>query len=158
MKRLVLKNIVGWFLVHMIVSIGVALIPTQQLRRIRPYFRNFRNEADVLKRYLHIRRWKDQLPESSQFLFLSYDKSHFNEHTEDLVERFLLEVNRAELTHWLSMAPFPLFFLWNPPRYRAIHVVYAVISNLPFILVQRYNRIRLERVLKKMNQRHSKMP
>ena len=67
MKRLVLKNIVGWFLVHMIASIGVALIPTQQLRRIRPYFRNFRNEADVLKRYLHIHRWKDHYPKVLNF-------------------------------------------------------------------------------------------
>lgn len=45
----------------------------------------------------------------------------------------------------MSAAPF--FFLWNPVALGAAMVVYALVANAPCLLVQRYNRARLLRLL-----------
>jgi len=60
-----------------------------------------------------------------------------------------IETRRAELTHWLLMVPAPFFFLWNPAWAGWVMIVYALLANCPFIMIQRYNRPRLERVLRK---------
>jgi hypothetical protein len=41
---------------------------------------------------------------------------------------------------------FPIFFLWNPPWACAVVEAYGVAANLPFIIVQRYNRAGLLRI------------
>ena len=63
------------------------------------------------------------------------------------LERFAVETRRAELGHWLAAAGGPLFVLWNPPPIAVVMVVYGVAVNLPFIAIQRYNRLRIARVL-----------
>lgn len=62
----------------------------------------------------------------------------------------MIETQRAELTHWFLIPPAFLFFLWNPAWAGWVMVIYALVVNLPFIMIQRYNRPRLERVLKKI--------
>jgi glycosyl-4,4'-diaponeurosporenoate acyltransferase len=60
---------------------------------------------------------------------------------------FRAETRRAELGHWSAMACGPLFVLWNPPAVAAVMVVYGVVVNAPFIAIQRFNRLRIGRVL-----------
>ena len=62
---------------------------------------------------------------------------------------FLMETNRAELTHWISILP-SILFIWNSPSIGVWMVIYAIIANVPFILVQRYNRIRIHQVVLKL--------
>jgi glycosyl-4,4'-diaponeurosporenoate acyltransferase len=81
--------------------------------------------------------------------YKSFPKKHLGEKNEPYFNSFLTETCRAELTHWIIMLFAPLFFLWNKPGVGLIMVFYALIENLPLILAQRYNRIRLKRVLEK---------
>ena len=48
------------------------------------------------------------------------------------------------------MACSPLFVLWNPPLAAGILVTYGVLVNLPFIVIQRYNRIRTTALLERL--------
>jgi glycosyl-4,4'-diaponeurosporenoate acyltransferase len=64
------------------------------------------------------------------------------------LKTFLNETKRAELTHWLAMVPVPVFFLWNIWWVGLIMIGYALIANLPCIMLQRFNRARISRVLK----------
>ncbi|MDG0792194.1 hypothetical protein OMP38_15960 [Cohnella ginsengisoli] len=64
---------------------------------------------------------------------------------------FAAETKRAELTHWLSILPAPLFFLWNPVWVGWIMVLYAAAFNLPIIVVQRYNRGRIDAIVSASN-------
>ena len=41
----------------------------------------------------------------------------------------------------------PVFVLWNPPLAAALLSAYGVVVNLPFIMIQRYNRFRIAAVL-----------
>ena len=55
----------------------------------------------------------------------------------------------AELVHWAIPTITPAFALWNPPLLSAAMAAYAVAANAPCIAVQRYNRARIARVLRR---------
>ncbi|MFF2089330.1 hypothetical protein [Paenibacillus sp. NPDC058174] len=94
-----------------------------------------------------IQLWKDRLPEGSGLFKKGFSKKRLSSRDPSYYDKFALEARRGEWTHWLSMVPAPLFFLWNEQIFGWLMVGYGVIANLPFIMVQRYNRLRLERIL-----------
>ena len=65
----------------------------------------------------------------------------------DYLRRFIRETWRGELCHWVALGCAPVFFLWNPWWADLIMVGYGLLANLPCILAQRYNRLRLQRLL-----------
>jgi glycosyl-4,4'-diaponeurosporenoate acyltransferase len=65
------------------------------------------------------------------------------------LEAYVRETRRAELGHWLAMGLSPVFFLWNPWYVAAGLVACALAGNGPCVASQRYNRLRLQRVLAK---------
>ncbi|MEA5061120.1 MAG: hypothetical protein VB015_01720 [Erysipelotrichaceae bacterium] len=64
--------------------------------------------------------------------------------------QFLIESARGELTHWLAILPFWVFGFFAPSYIIPIMLAYALIVNLPCIIVQRYNRPRIKKLLKMM--------
>jgi glycosyl-4,4'-diaponeurosporenoate acyltransferase len=65
----------------------------------------------------------------------------------DYLDRFARETSRAEFGHWLTWALALTFFLWTPWQMGLFMVVYGGLINVPFILIQRYNRARLRRFI-----------
>ncbi len=98
---------------------------------------------------LRVKRWKDRLPEAGTFFAGGFSKRTVATRDPVYLERFVVETRRAEVTHWLVMAIAPVFVLWNPWWLVAIMFVYAFVANVPCLLVQRYNRMRLYRVLER---------
>ncbi len=106
----------------------------------------FEHNATVYHRF-RIQVWKDQLPEAGASLPGGFSKRQLRERKESYLLRFQLETCRAEFSHWLSWLLALTFFTWTPWWIAIIMLVYGGITNLPFILIQRYNRARLNRVL-----------
>lgn len=98
-------------------------------------------------RWLHIKAWKDLLPEAGGLFTGGFSKRTVTRHDREHLERFLRETRRAELAHWPILALGPTFVAWMPWWLALAMVGYAVAANVPCILVQRYNRARLERML-----------
>jgi glycosyl-4,4'-diaponeurosporenoate acyltransferase len=96
---------------------------------------------------LAIARWKGWLPEGGAVFRGGFDKRELRSATTDDLERYRRETRRAELGHWLAIVPLPLFVLWNPPFLWPAMAAYAIVVNGPCIVAQRYNRLRLSRVL-----------
>jgi glycosyl-4,4'-diaponeurosporenoate acyltransferase len=96
---------------------------------------------------LAIRRWKDRLPEAGAAFRGGMSKRALPGRGDDELRAFVAETRRAELVHWAVPVITPVFALWNPPALFAAMVVYAAVANLPCLLVQRYNRARVVRVL-----------
>jgi glycosyl-4,4'-diaponeurosporenoate acyltransferase len=113
------------------------------LLRIRPWERDGR----VYEERLHIKRWKNHLPEAGHLFEGGFDKKHLRRADPLYLERFVIETRRAEWTHWVLLAAGPLFVLWNPWGIAVAMVIYAVVANGPCVIIQRYNRCRLGRVL-----------
>jgi glycosyl-4,4'-diaponeurosporenoate acyltransferase len=104
----------------------------------------------VYEDVFRIRSWKGRLPDGADLLrWRSFRKRTLAERTPAYLERFSRETCRAELTHLLTMAWAPAFFLWNPVWVGWLMIAYALAENVPPILAQRYNRCRLASALRR---------
>ena len=63
------------------------------------------------------------------------------------VPRMLEETCVAELTHFLlSLLGLAMLRIWPGAGGIIVTVIYILLGNLPFIIIQRYNRPRLQRL------------
>ncbi len=124
-------------------------IPAARLSRDRGLFRILRFETGgrVYERVLHIKRWKDRLPEAGALFRGGFSKRRVPTADRAYLGRFAVETRRAELTHWLILAASPWFFLWNPWWLGLAMLGYGVVANVPCLAIQRYNRARLLRMI-----------
>ncbi|MFC7489863.1 MULTISPECIES: hypothetical protein [unclassified Knoellia] len=104
-------------------------------------------DAGWYRRRLRIHLWKDRLPEAGDLFAGGVSKRELGTLDDAGLEAFVRETRRAELGHWWAMACSPFFILWNPPLASVLLVAYGVLVNLPFILIQRYNRLRIDALL-----------
>jgi glycosyl-4,4'-diaponeurosporenoate acyltransferase len=115
--------------------------------------RRFEDDGRLYRRTLRIHRWKDRLPEAGALFDGGISKRELPARDVAGLRVFVRETRRAELTHWWAMACSPLFLIWNPPLAAALLVAYGVLVNLPFILIQRYNRFRTQALLARLERR-----
>ncbi|HEU5036874.1 MAG TPA: hypothetical protein VFT70_07710 [Nocardioides sp.] len=119
------------------------------LLRLRPFERG----GGWYRRRLDIHRWKDRLPEAGALFPGGVSKRGLAAYDAAGLEAFARETRRAELAHWWALCCGPLFLLWNPPLASVLLVTYGVAVNLPFIAIQRYNRARIESVVRRLGRR-----
>ena len=116
--------------------------------RLRP----FESGGWWYARMLHIKAWKDRLPELGALFSGGFAKRGA---TCDVayLERLTIETRRAEWVHWVAFLLWPVFAVWNPPWAVAVMFVYALVVNAPCLVVQRYNRARLLRAVAMLRRR-----
>lgn len=119
--------------------------PGAPLYRLRRFER-----GGSIYRALGVRRFKDRLPEAGGFFTGGFSKRYLAVREPAYLERYLAETCRAEASHWISASLSLTFFLWNPWYVGVIMVAYGLLTNLPFIFVQRYNRPRIAAALRRM--------
>lgn len=147
-------DVAVWAVVGVVVGYAMHRVPLRHLdhdtwlTRIRP----FEDHGHLYER-VAIRRWKDRTPELGELFAGGVSKRSSGGRSR--LERFAAETRRAELTHWLVMAAAPLFFLWNPWWLGVVMVVYAVVANLPCLVIQRYNRARIARMAERPARRRT---
>ena len=152
----VVVDIAAWAVFHAATGYAVHRLPLRRLEHDNWLLRGRRFELDGhLYERFGIRRWKDGLPEAGALFAGGVSKRRLTGTDEPGLARFAMETRRAELGHWSAMACGPLFVLWNPPAVAATMVAYGVVVNVPFIAIQRYNRLRIERVLARRRNRSS---
>jgi glycosyl-4,4'-diaponeurosporenoate acyltransferase len=112
------------------------------LYRLRSFER-----GGALYQRLGIKRWKDRLPEAGALFTGGFSKRSVRTRDRAVLERFVVETRRAEWTHWTIMLATPVFLVWNWWWVELLMITYALAANLPCLVVQRYNRARLVRLL-----------
>jgi glycosyl-4,4'-diaponeurosporenoate acyltransferase len=115
--------------------------------------RSWESGGRCYRRWLRIERWKDRVPEAGALFDGGVSKRQLPGTDPAGLEIFVRETRRAELGHWWALCCGPLFVLWNPPLASAILITYGVLANLPFILIQRYNRFRTQSLLGRLARR-----
>jgi len=145
---LVIVNILAWLLIHLGVAwLGTRVAstwfePASWLFRERGWERGGKFYEVVFA----IRSWKGILPDGAA-LFEQGFRKKILDRGADYLNRFLIETCRGEVVHWIVLACSLFFFFWNSWGAGFVMVAYGVAANLPCILVQRYNRIRLTAVV-----------
>jgi glycosyl-4,4'-diaponeurosporenoate acyltransferase len=147
----VLGSSCAWFVLSLIVGWSTHHLSSATLRRWERVFALARFEAGgrPYDRYLAIRRWKKYLPEGGGFFEGGVSKRHLRRRDRAVLEQFVLETERAELTHWILLIVDLGPILWMKQWLLWVVLGYTVLANLPCLITQRYNRARLVRYLSK---------
>ena len=108
---------------------------------------------------LSVRVWKDVAPDvSKMFPNIVPRKSLTGRFGTELLRDMLEETCVAELTHWLlCLTGLMLLPLWPGIGGAAFYLIYVILGNLPFIIIQRYNRPRFERLLTAAERRERRL-
>lgn len=103
-----------------------------------------------------IHRWQSKIPDISKILPFMMPKKKLSEDSIEKMPRMIQETCVAELIHVIN-AIAGLYCLKLCPGVGGIiiSIIYAVIFNLPFVLVQRYNRPRLIELNEKLEKRRA---
>jgi glycosyl-4,4'-diaponeurosporenoate acyltransferase len=143
----VLSSVV-WALSSVVVGWVATRWPLERLARPGPLtrLREWERDGAWWNRHLRVRRWRDVIPEAGS-LMGGYSKRHLRSRRSEDLNRFRLETVRAERVHWLLLASSPLHLIWCRPAVAVGMLAFGVLSNVPFIIVQRANRGRLDRLL-----------
>jgi glycosyl-4,4'-diaponeurosporenoate acyltransferase len=139
---------VAWFVVSAAIGWWAVRWPDDRLgpgpvTRLRRWERS----GATWQRWLRVRRWKDLVPEAGDLFAGGRSKRRIGGRSTAVLETYRRETVRAERVHWLILASTPVHALWCPPVLFAAMVVFGVVLNAPSIVIQRYNRGRLDAVL-----------
>ena len=150
----IILDILAWLFFHLIIAKVSLAIKDSHLVKYNLMFKVYKFEASglIYEKLFLVNKWKDKLPDGTKILKKGFSKNRVDKMSLDYFKKFLIEVNRAELSHWLQMLPAPLFFLFNLPIIGYLMIVYAMLFNLPFIIAQRYNRPKLIRIINKLEE------
>jgi len=142
-------DFIAWLLIHVSVSVCLSRINPAHFNPYSWLFkeRKWETNGTIYRSVLAIKKWKNFLPDGAAVSKSGFRKKHLNNSEPSYLQRFLLETCRAELTHWIIFLFSLLFFLWNEWWIGLIMIAYGLITNMPCIIAQRYNRIRLVRVI-----------
>ena len=94
---------------------------------------------------LHIEKWKDKLPDKSKFVKSTVRKSVGRDVTPAHMLQLAAETCVAECIHLALLLISPVMLLLTEPPFSVAATLLYGLSNVPYILIQRYNRPRLLR-------------
>lgn len=105
--------------------------------------RSWERKGQIYQDYFRVKKWKNQLPELSDFLTFLFSKKKMVKLDPDYLYIFVLETCRAELAHWCIIWSMLAFTLWRGTNSSVLVFFIAVALNLPYVIIQRYNRPRV---------------
>ena len=155
-------NVVFWLVVFYGTAGVIVALPEKWQKKL---FNSEKRFYEVTERemqfYRKIRlpKWKDKLPQHNT----DFEKRHLAKNiTVDYLLKYIFVTCRAEIIHYLTGAVGYLSLLFsllseNVEYWRDIYMMIAtamMIGNLPFSMIQRYNRYRLKRLLERMKHKY----
>ena len=148
----ILLDIAIWMIIHVGVSYLMTHIPLSSFdTKVWLYKqRKWEKDGKIYVRIFRLKKWKKGLPDGAALFKKGFKKKHLRELDDVYLDNFIRETCRAELAHWTMFLLSPVFFIWNPWYVGIVMIIYAILVNLPCIIIQRYNRIRLKRVYSKL--------
>ncbi|KAA9029949.1 glycosyl-4,4'-diaponeurosporenoate acyltransferase CrtO family protein [Niallia endozanthoxylica] len=131
------------------------LLPSSIYEKMKWLFKE-RSFEKSFYRMIHLVKWKDKLPEWGKVW--SFEKNHLKQELSlEYVNRFILETYRAEIGH-IGMAVLGFACVLVNPRDSAqmamICSIVNVVVQIPFCLIQRFNRPRLVRLKARLEDRN----
>lgn len=128
------------------------IIPKRWIRPEKGWFRSFAFErSGAVYEKLGIRRWQNKVLDMSRILPSLMPAKNLSGDYEDRLPVMIQETCVAEIVH-ITVSIVGLRCLWMWPGVGGVTVtaIHIVLLNLPFILIQRYNRPRLIRLQQKL--------
>lgn len=146
-------NILVFILISLTMTIVCEKIPDKIYSYRKWLFRErkWENGGRIYEHYFGVKSWKAKLPDISDFFKWRFNKKHLAGSGSDYLSTFLMESCKSEFTHWMIIVSTVFFNFWNDIIATAAVFLFACLLNLPYIIIQRYNRPRLIKLMLKNN-------
>ncbi|AEV29614.1 hypothetical protein SpiGrapes_1819 [Sphaerochaeta pleomorpha str. Grapes] len=130
---------------QIVASVVVDHLCKESLQVLRKKLKSYQWEQNgqIYQQYLHIKSWKSRVPEIGD----QFCKAHLQESSQEYLSLFVLETVRAELCHEIALFLAIPLILNADLAYANWAILYCLLANIPFIMIQRYNRPRLEKII-----------
>ena len=147
--KFLILNIGTWILWFYVVGFSVSKLKESFLAKDYIFIKLFSFEKDGswFRKYLKIDKWKDRVPELGGVFGNGFQKRSIAAGTKDQLQLFIKETRRAELAHWVMTAGWIITIAFNPLWAIVFNLIFAHIVNFPCLIIQRYNRARLIKIL-----------
>lgn len=103
-----------------------------------------------------IKKWKDFLP---QYVSKNgFSKKNLDDLSVKYIDMFILETCRGEWAHRKCLFVLVPMFIFNKLSVFFLLFIFVLFLNVPYILIQRYNRIRLLKIRQKIESLNDNIP
>ncbi|MDY6867562.1 MAG: glycosyl-4,4'-diaponeurosporenoate acyltransferase [Chloroflexota bacterium] len=145
----IVLDVIAWVIFHLGIGFGCSKIPLTWLNPDSRFFQTFKWEKDgkIYQKLFHVQSWKQFIPNAANLFSDRFPLKSIKSKDPQYLIRWLKETIRSEICHWLMIVPGFFFFLWNDVILGWLMVAYAFLNNLPFIIVQRFNRPRIRKLI-----------
>lgn len=117
-----------------------AFSPENKMFRPHKWEKDGHFYADLLR----INKWKRLLPQ--HIGKNGFSKDHLEDISLEYIDEFIMETCRGEWNHTMNCLFSVVLLLINPLTMGLTLALLCTLGNLPFIAVQRYNRLRLQKL------------
>lgn len=135
----VISNVVGY------------LVPRNNINADSFPYKSFswEHNGEVYDR-INVRKWKNKVPDLSRYVNFLYKKHLESRPTSEQLDRLIRESCVAEFVHIMLIVATPLCYLSIDSGYSLLFSVLYALGNLPYIIIQRYNRPTFKRIYVKL--------
>lgn len=147
-----LLDVVIWVIFHLNIGYWTSKLPVDIFDPQKPWYltRPWEKSGEIYQELFKVKDWKRYIPSGAAVYKNTYEVKHINTFDVENVKLWLKESCRSEFCHWVMILPGFLFFLWNSTVGGWIMMAYAVLNNLVPIVMQRYNRPRVRKLLARL--------
>ena len=104
-----------------------------------------------------IKRWKSRVPDMSKITRVIFPKKLCRDMTSGDFDRLVKESCIAELSHYvLFILSFGIYQIWKGKIGIILLIIYNIVGNIPYVMIQRYNRPHFVRVRDKLKIREER--
>ena len=147
---------VTWNALTGVITLFLGMLIPRKLNAEAFPFRPYAFEKDGrIYRKLGIHRWKDRLPDASRKIRGMTRKALTGDVNPESLERLVQETCVAEAAHWLLTVLSLFTLLFTPVASGLLFCGIYALLNLPFIMIQRYNRPRLLNAIHHLRRREN---
>jgi len=142
-------DIIIWVCFHLSIGYSCSRIPISFFDPRASLYQTkaWEKGGEIYDRIFHVKAWKKWIPSGAKVYTGAFEIKNLPSFSLDYVDTWLKESCRAEFCHWMMILPGFLFFFWNSVDGAWWMVAYAVANNIVPIIMQRYNRPRVRRML-----------
>ncbi len=142
-------DIMMWVFFHLSIGWSSSRIPVSFFDPAQSRYQTKKWEKDgkIYQTLFHVRSWKRIIPSGAALYKDAYEIKNINSFSLDNIRIWLKESCRAEFCHTIMILPGFLFFLWNNTATSWLMVAYAFANNFVPIIMQRYNRPRVRKLI-----------
>jgi glycosyl-4,4'-diaponeurosporenoate acyltransferase len=148
-------DVIAWAAIHLSIGYWCSKLPVERFNPNKRIYRThaWEKDGEIYQRIFKVRAWKDYIPSGASVYASGYSIKNLRSYSIADLERWLCESCRAEFCHWMMIFPGFFFFLWNSIEVGWGMVAYAVLNNLVPIIMQRFNRPRIRKILNQLYDR-----